>query len=358
MIAATHTHNGPVVVDYLHPFATYGLVDLAGIQAYSSWLEDTVVDLVRTALLADRTPVTLDYTVATETFAYNRRGLSYVETAVPVMVARSAQGDPRAVVFGYAAHPTAGGLRSQFDPDYPGGACAEIEAAYPGCIGLFLLGAAGDQGPLGITGLDSADALGARLGATVLEAVARRGRPVDGPVRTQLTEIPLPLEISTDATTLANFRNAFVERLKNLEGQPAYYQRHAEIMIARIDTGNISTTVPFLARLWTFGGADPLRLLFTSGELVSGYAVYFRARHGGAERLWVGGYADELPCYIPSNEFFPPTMPNGSYEGGWAADFPAVAAGSMAAYGWAAHFRYGAGGVEQAVIAGIGSLLA
>lgn len=358
MITGSHTHNGPVVIDYLHPFATYGLLDLGGIQTYSSWLEDAIVDLVRSALMADRTPVTLEYSVTTETFAYNRRGLPYVETAVPVMVARSAAGDPRAVLFGYAAHPTAGGMRTQFDPDYPGGACAAIEAAHPDCLALFLLGAAGDQGPLGITGSDSADARGAQLGATVLAAVARPGRPVDGPVRTQLTEFPLPLEISTDAKTLATFRSAFVERLKNQEGQPAYYQRHAEVMIARIDTGNVSTTVPFLARLWTFGEADPLRLLFTSGELVSGYAVYFRARYGGAARLWVGGYADELPCYIPSNQFFPPTMPNGSYEGGWATDFPAVGAGNMAAYGWAAHFRYGPGGVEQAVIAGITSLLA
>lgn len=357
ILQATHTHNGPVLVEHLHPFAAYGMSEMTRVRRYSERLEDTVVELVRTALQAPRTVVTLDYRVTSASFAYNRTGLSYVETAVPVLVARAADGRPRAVVFGYGAHPTAAGLRSQWDGDFPAAACEAVERAHPACAALFVQGAAGDQGPSGITGFALSDALGAELGAIVVRAVGQPGRPLTGPVTGRMTEFPLPLAISTDPQTLATFRAGFAERIRNPLGYPAYYIRHAELMVSRIDTGNVETSVPLVAQAWTFGGTGPLRLLLTSGELVSGYAAYFRARFGGTDRLWVGGYANELPCYIPSDEFFPPSMTAGSYEGGWCADFPALGCGNMAAYGWAAPFRHGPGGVEPAVIAGVTSLL-
>ena len=47
-------------------------------------------------------------------------------------------------------------------------------------------------------------------------------------------------------------------------------------------------------------------MAFVGGELVSGYAAYFRARHGGANGLYIGGYANEVECYVPANNFLPP----------------------------------------------------
>src|SRR5665647_1084056 len=41
LIQATHTHNGPALVDQLHPYVAYGLSSLAQLRSYSSWLETT-----------------------------------------------------------------------------------------------------------------------------------------------------------------------------------------------------------------------------------------------------------------------------------------------------------------------------
>lgn len=353
VLQATHTHNGPVLEERLHPFATYGLSDLTLVQRYTAWLADAIVEVVREALAAPRTPVELEYQVAEESFSRNRRGLSYVESAVPTLVARGADGRARAVLFSYGTHPVAAGMRTEFDADFPGAACETIERAVPGCFALYLQGAAGDQSVIGVTGFELSDELGARLGNTVVDALSKTGRPVTGPITTSIRETTLPLDIATDAATIADFRSAFVARMKNPSGQPAYYQRHAEVMVGRLDSGNIETVVPFLSQLWVLQGTPRLRILLTAGELVSGYAAYFRTRYGGTDGLWIGGYANETPCYIPSEQFFPPRVTQGSYEGGWDADFPAVGGASMAAYGWPAHFRSGDGGVESVVIAAL-----
>ena len=46
VLAATHTHNGPAVVEELDPYIAYGLTDLTQITNYSGWLEDRVVGVV------------------------------------------------------------------------------------------------------------------------------------------------------------------------------------------------------------------------------------------------------------------------------------------------------------------------
>lgn len=99
-------------------------------------------------------------------------------------------------------------------------------------------------------------------------------------------------------------------------------------------------------------------MIFSGGEVVSGYAVYFRARNGGSNQLWFSAYANEVPCYIPSDEI----LARPGYEAGYSADYPGVAAQSMAAYGHLAHFRRRAPGsttvgVEQTYISGVQAVL-
>lgn len=74
--------------------------------------------------------------------------LPYVETEVPVLVARDASGAPLVVLFSYGCHPVCAGAQTQFDPDYPGRAVARIEEA-SGAFAPFVLGPAGDQDPVG-----------------------------------------------------------------------------------------------------------------------------------------------------------------------------------------------------------------
>src|SRR5262249_56987631 len=95
----------------------------------------------------------------------------------------------------------------------------------------------------------------------------------------------------------------------------------------------------------------------SGGELVSGYAVYLRERRGGSNGVWISGYANEVRAYIPSDELLY-EHPGIHYACGWTADYPGVAGGSMAVYGWIGHFQgrppgSSVDGVEQIVLGGL-----
>ncbi|GAA2198108.1 hypothetical protein [Sinomonas flava] len=356
LLQATHTHNGPTLVDTLQPFSSYGISEMDQIRAYSSWLEDRIVEAAQDALNAGQTNVTLDYQIIQQTWSVNRVGLKYVETDVPVLVCRRPNGTPEAIVFGYGSHPVAAGDRSLFDGDYPAGACNYIENRSD-AFALFLIGPAGDQNPSGSPSWTLRDQWGDSLGSAVLNAAQSAGRALTGPITTKYQEVNLPLEIDTSAGNLAALRNAYAGRLPNPSGFPAYYVRHAQMMMARIDSGNVATSVPSPFQVWTIGGGTPLRMAFVGGEMVSGYAVYFRSRYGGSAGIWIGGYANESCCYIPTNEYFSPYMTAGSYEGGWDTDAPGIAGGSMTVYGHIAHFRAGTNGVESTLINALTAML-
>ncbi|GAA1819194.1 hypothetical protein [Agromyces neolithicus] len=357
VLVASHTHNGPAVAT-LDPFISYGITDQDRIQAYTVWLQDQVVELVATALAATRTPVTLDYRVASMNFARNRAGLSTHETVVPVLTARSSNGTPRAVLFSYGCHPVSAGWQERWDGDWPAGACTAIEQE-TGAFALFLPGPGGDQNSVGVRGWALRDQHSQALGAAVATAAQSAGRALTGPISSKLSEVMLPLDITPTPANLAALRAAFVTRMGNPLGQPAWYRRHAEAMITRIDNGAFNLHVPNPSQMWRIGGSPALKMAFLGGEVVSGYGVYFRARNGGANALYIGGYANEVSCYIPSNALLPPLAPPyGSYEGGWDADFPGIAGGSMTIYPQVAHFRSGEGGVEATLISALSAQLA
>jgi neutral ceramidase len=358
VLVASHTHNGPVVGDMLDPFIAYDLSNRDVIVTYTKWLEDRVVTLVKDALAASRTTVTLDYRVAFAGFAFNRAGLPTVETAVPIITARSGNGSRRAILYSYGCHPVSAGWQEEWDGDWPAEASDIIEDE-TGAFALFLPGPAGDQDPAGVRGWDLRNEHGSTVGGAVVSASATPGRSLTSPMRSQFRDVALPLDITATPANLSAVRAAFAARMPNPGGQPAWYQRHAESMITRIDSGTFATSVPNPSQVWRLGGSPQLKLAFVGGELVSGYAAYFRARHGGTNGLFIGGYANETSCYVPADNFLPPLAPSwGSYEGGWDSDHPGIAGGSMIVYPQIAHFRAGASGVESAVIGALTQQLA
>ena len=280
VLVASHTHNGPVVGDVLDPFIAYDLSNLDLIEAYTKWLQDRVVAVVSEALTAQRTAVTLDYRVAFAGFAFNRAGLPTQETAVPVITARRINGTPRAILYSYGCHPVSAGWQEEWDGDWPAEASDIIEDE-TGAFALFLPGPAGDQDPAGVRGWDLRNEHGSVVGGAVVSASGTPGRALTGPVLTQLREVSLPLDLTATPANLAAVRAAFATRMLNPTGQPAWYQRHAEAMITRIDSGTYVTSVPNPSQVWRIGGSPQLKMAFVGGELVSGYAAYFRARHGG-----------------------------------------------------------------------------
>jgi neutral ceramidase len=356
VLTATHTHNGPALIDVLNPYIAYGLTDLTPLANYSKWLQDQMVAVVNAALNAPQTPCALDYQVITQNFSYNRENLPYVETAVPMLVARAPGGEPVAVLFGYGTHPVSAGLQTQFDGDYAAEAVSWVEDT-TGAFAQFLLGPAGDQDPVGSPrDFDLRNQLGSQLGHAVIAAVARAGRPATGPILTSYQEVSLPLDITDTPENLAAVRAAYVARLSN-SALPPWFARHASVMIKQIDFRTFQTAVPLPTQVWTLQGNPLLRIALTGGELVSGYAVYFRNLYGGPNGLWIGSYANEVPAYVPSNELLPPIRIGGSYAGGWDIDYPGIAGGSMTVYAHLSHCLADPEGVESTLIAALSEQL-
>lgn len=352
LMVATHTHTGPVAGG-LHPYITYGLTPAPD----ETWLVDAIVDVIGQALAAPQQPVTLDYQVTSQTWSANRAGLPYKETAVPVLVARGTDGMPVAVLYSYGCHPVAAGPRTLWDGDYPGAASAVIEAAIPGSIALYIPGPAGDQDPVGTRGWPLRCRLGAQLGSAVVTAATSPGRTLTGPIQTNRDIAQLPLDVLLTPTNLAALRTLYSARAAN-EPLADWDQRHGLVTIADIDAGTVPTHVPAPVQVWRLPGAPTLRWAMVGGELVSGYAQYYRGRYGGAAGLLMGGYAGGCSCYIPSNELLPPIKTGGSYEGGWSTDYPGIAGGSQTVYGWPGHFKAGAAGVEAVLISVLDQMLA
>lgn len=351
VIITTHTHNGPVLIDTLDPVITYG-ADPADLTVYSAWLEDQIVALITAGLSAEQISCTLDYQVTTQSWSANREGLSYTETAVPILTARRTDGSPAVIITSYGCHSVVGNAQSSWDGDYPATTCAIIEAAIPGCFAMFVPGAAGDQDPVGARSWAAQSARSAQLGSAVVSAVATVGRVVTGPIVTSHQEVNLPLDVSLTPDNLAAVRAIYVERSTNTS-LPVWYRRHALEMIADIDNGNTPTSVPLPTWVWKFSGSPMLRVCMIGGELVSGYAMYLRTQFGGDNGIMICAYAGETTCYVPSNELLPPMKTGGSYAGGWDTDHSGVAGGSQTIYRHMGHFLSGTSGVESALISAV-----
>jgi hypothetical protein len=159
-------------------------------------------------------------------------------------------------------------------------------------------------------------------------------------MRTALRVLPLPLAPIPS-------REKYVELSKS---RGAYRQRHARYVLAQMDAGTVPKEVPLLIQTWSFG-AD-LTLVALSGEVGVDYALRLK-REFGADRIWPVAYANEVPCYIPSER----VLGEGGYEAGWDRDQgPGVpgATSNILFYGWAAPL---AAGVEDRIFAALRSML-
>jgi hypothetical protein len=366
ILQATHTHNGPVLVDKLHLKTSYNLpTNSLEVVKYSAWLETEIVALVTRTLAQESTPCTLDYQVGTSTVGFNRCKLPNVERDVPVLTARSPSGKPLAVLFNYACHPVAGGGQALADGDFPGGACAHIEASPSGPFALFMQGACGDHNPSPAGSWEARNQAATALGGVVLNALRDPGRTLYGPFATRSAEATLPLDIDLSSESLATRRTALVKRRDEqaklkLDGNvfdAAGYHRAAAEMIRVIDEApsSIETSVKLPLQLWKLEGSPGLRWLLTGGELVSGYAVWARSHYGGSDQIMVSGYAGEIPCYIPTDEFRPDV--GSAYEGGWDSDNTDIAGGNLNWYFYLGHFKFGTDGVQDTMQAALTSLL-
>ena len=117
-----------------------------------------------------------------------------------------------------------------------------------------------------------------------------------------------------------------------------------------MDAGTLPSEIPFPIQIWRFG--EDLTLVALAGEVGVDYALRLK-RELGAERTWAVAYANEVPCYIPSER----VLKEGGYEAGWDLEQgPGVpgGTGSILFYGWAAPL---AAGVEDRIVGAVHSML-
>ena len=320
-ITATHTHSGPMLARmsetlYCHPLPAQ---HRAHIEQYTAELIANLEQVARDAF-ASQQPARLLRTQGTVGFAQNRRTKGGpVDHDLPVLVAQDAAGNVRAVYVSYACHCTTLS-HNKVSGDWAGYAQEQIERAFPGAIALVSVGCGADANP--IRGGENSDETAARHGQEISNEVNRLIqhdlRPVSGELDTrfstvelQLAKIPSRAEWEQRATKDAD------------RGGTVGY--HARIHLQRLDHGEpIKTRVPLPVQTWTF--SDDLAIVFLGGEVVVDYSLRLK-RELDRNRVWINSYANDVPCYIPSER----VLREGGYEGG----------GAMIFHDWAAPFLPG-----------------
>ncbi|MHC4740949.1 MAG: neutral/alkaline non-lysosomal ceramidase N-terminal domain-containing protein [Planctomycetota bacterium] len=319
-INSSHTHCGPVIRETRYSIygnTLYGLSpeELKESREYADNLQEKLVVLVGEAIKG-LAPAKLSYSHARAGFAMNRRSKTEgnyriqpnpegpVDHDVPVLRVESPDGKLRAVLFGYACHPTTLSFY-KFCGDYPGFAQEYIEQAHPGTTAMFMVGCAGDQNPYprgGPRTLEYCKQHGRALANGVEAALIPRARPVTGPIRAALDEVTL--EFAEPPS-----RKQLEEKIKS---KNKYERRHAQTLLKELDeTGEITSTYPYLIQVIDFG--DDLTIIGMAGEVVVDYSLRIKAEVTGRP-VWVAGYCNDVFGYLPSVRI----LKEGGYEGGGA----------------------------------------
>ncbi len=299
-LAVTHTHSAPCLTGAApNIFARdISAADQAEIDTYTRYFVSKVEESILTALNA-RKPANLAWGQGSVGFARNRRTAGGpVDHALPLLRISEPDGSLRGVLVNYACHcTTLSGDSNASHGDWAGVAALDLEASFPGATALVAIGCGADSNP---------DPRG------TIELVEQHGRSLATEAR-RLIELPL-----TPITT------APIARLETIElpFQPHFTRdqwearaktagivgHHARRWLARIDAGNPpAPTLPYPVQTFTFG--DQLAMVFLGGEVVVDYSLRLK-RELDPARLWINGYANDVPCYIPSRRI----LREGGYE--------------------------------------------
>lgn len=180
VVSSLHTHGGPVTMPGR-------LGDKCDVR-YLSRLEDACVEAIETAIESRRPAQLYSGLGADPEVAQNRRhAKGRVDPNLPVLGIKAENGNWLALIASYACHPVVlGADNTLWTADYPGFVRQKLEAAYPGAIGLFLPGCAGDTntghrasdsfevGPSARRTFEEAERVGALVAASAVAAKLER----------------------------------------------------------------------------------------------------------------------------------------------------------------------------------------
>ncbi len=300
---ASHTHSGPVVDDQLSVAYDLTREQWDAIRAYTDRLEEMLTAVVLDAL-AHMRPARIGYARGEAGFAANRRVAftphGPADRSVPVLRVDASDGNPLAIVFGYACHNTT--LQASFvryHGDYAGIAQAALERRHPGAKALFVAGCGADANPSPRGTLELVEAHGTSL-ADAVDRALPSATPVPAALRTSYGVVNLPF---VDGAARDQWR-------AGLKIDDVYLRRYDAVMNAiKGRDGHLPAAQPDPVQVWQFGSG--LTLVGLGGEVVVDYALRL-AREYPERRMWVAGYSNDVFGYVPSLR----VLREGGYEGG------------------------------------------
>ena len=304
-LCSTHTHTAPMLKNTC-PFlfgADIPPEHQERIDRYTRELTDKL-EQAALAALRDRRPAALAWGQTKAGFAANRRTKGGpVDHDLPVLVARDQSGQIRALFMSYACHcTTLGAMPNHICGDWVGYARESLERDHPGAVVLVAAACGGDANPNPRPGLDFARQHGNTICTAVNELLQQPLTPLREKLICRVRPIVLPFD------TLPT-REEWMARAQSTNQYIAY---HAKKNLARLDRGEkLPTQLPYLVQAWNFGGE--LAMVFLPGEVVVDYSLRLKKEYD-ATRFWINAYANDVPCYIPSQRIWR----EGGYEGGGA----------------------------------------
>jgi hypothetical protein len=320
-VSSTHTHTAPMLAGVAPTLFGEPIPPdhQAHIEQYTKELADHL-EQVALAAIADRAPSRLEWGLGSVGFAINRRatrggrvvGIGVnpkgpVDHDMPLLVVKSPAGKVRAVYASYACHCVTLS-NNKIGGDWAGFAQLAIEKQWPHAVSLISVGCGADMNPSsGVTGdkVEVAAEQGQQVAAEVERLIDSGLQPLRGKLVGRLEWIDLAFD--TLPTREEWQRRAGLPKDNFYNRSVAY---HAKIQLERLDRGEaLQTHVSYPIQTWAFG--NQMAMVFLPGEVVVDYSLRLK-RELGAKQLWVNGYSNDVPCYIPSERI----LKEGGYEGG------------------------------------------
>lgn len=284
MLAATHTHSGPVCYDCRHlcPDPIYYAelktkIVAVGVEALGRMVEANISVGATTADIAFYRIVQNDDGQFKNKWV-NRERVNYGPTdkEVSVVTFTGPREELLAVLFNYACHPvTMGPTFTKVSADFPGYATQRIEAAYPGAIAVYTNGGCGNLNPYDCVGDEPqiAENYGNEIADAVLQAMAN------------LT--PLPTQDIAVRTAIA--------KLTPLDGFDLSTFPGLEIELGAFSENSLVKMPVQAMRI------GPVALVAVPGELCVQTSLMMKALSSDAMKVIPLGYTNGVFGYLPSD---------------------------------------------------------
>lgn len=302
----SHTHSGPEIGTLLNilPYKSANeafkdsLLPTEHVARINLYVEELVNKLedVALAALASRRPSLVSWGIGKMDFGYNRRKLeNTVDNDMPLMKITDLKGNLKAVFLSYACHAvTMGAGFNHYHGDWVGDAQLAIEKRHSGVTALVAVGCGGDINPVKGRVVDSSSVIafskefGEKIAIEADSLLHSKLKFLNGVPAIGYRKINLPLE---KLPTTKEWSEIAAKDI-TVKG---YYAKLALDRIARGE--KLPNHVSYPIQVWKFG--KDLNMIFLAGEVVTDYSLRLK-KELGKDKLWVLGYSNDVPCYIPS----------------------------------------------------------